>query len=239
MSPSPMRILTGRRGASGPSRSPAGAGPRRRAAGFTLVELLAVIAIITLLAGLLVPTLAAVHAAALRAQTRVQFSQWSAAVEQFRQEYGVYPGLGVDGRLATAADAVQFARTLGGRNPDGTAVASAADLNGNLKRLAFCALTPHDLLDPDRPAGVPDYSGNELLCDAFGNTEIGVVVDRNGDGFIRLADDGPVPAVRAARTGAAFAPADADLPPGGVRAGVLFYSAGRGTCQADMVLSWK
>jgi prepilin-type N-terminal cleavage/methylation domain-containing protein len=207
--------------------------------GFTLVELLAVISIIVLLAGILMPSLGAARASALKARTRVQFSQWTAAMEQFRQEYGYYPAVGTDGRLATAADMLKFVRTLGGRNPDGTAVTSAADLNGNLKRLSFCTFADADFLDPGRPGGVPDYGGNELLRDAFGNTEIGVLVDRNGDGFIKPADDGPVAAVRAARGTAGLAPAEADLPATGVRAGVLFYSAGRGTSPADLVLSWK
>jgi general secretion pathway protein G len=234
-----MHPPTGRCAAPGPSQPPAGSGARRTAAGFTLVELLAVIAIIAVLAGILLPTLTAVRASALRAQTRVRFIQWTAALEQYRQEYGCYPALGVDGRLATAADTLQFIRTLSGRNPDGAAVASAADLNGNLKRLAFCAFTGSELYDPDSPEGVADLNGNELLRDAFGNIEIGVLVDRNGDGLIRLDDDGPAPAVQAARGGGAFAPSAADLPPGGVRAGVLFYSAGRGTSPADMILSWK
>lgn len=211
----------------------------RGVGGFTLVELLAVISIIALLAGILMPSLGAARASALKAKTRVQFSQWTAAMEQFRQEYGYYPAVGTDGRLATAADTLKFVRTLGGRNPDGTAVASATDLNGNLKRLAFCAFADADFLDPGRPGGVPDYSGDELLRDAFGNTEIAVLVDRNGDGFIEPADDGPVAAVRAPRGTAGRTPTEADLPATGVRAGVLFYSAGRGISPADLVLSWK
>jgi len=133
--------------------------PRRSAAGgaacvhpaFTLVELLAVVAVIAILTGILVPTLGAARTSALKARTRVQFSQWAAAFEQFRQEYGYYPVVGTDGKLATAADTLKFIRTLSGRNPDGSAVADPADLNGNLKRISFCAFAGTDFLDPDRP----------------------------------------------------------------------------------------
>jgi hypothetical protein len=160
-------------------------------------------------------------------------------MEQFRQEYGYYPVVGTDGKLATAADATTFVRSLAGRNPDGSTVTDDAALNGNLKRLSLSTFGTADFFDPDRPEGPPDYNGNELLCDAFGNTEIGVLVDRNGDGFIRSADDGAPAPVRGAGGGPGLVPAEADLPGAGVRGGVLFYTAGRGASPDDMVLSWK
>ena len=214
---------------------PVGAG----APAFTLIELLAVLAVIAILAGILLPALGSARASALRAATRMQLGRWAAAVEQFRQEYGYYPEVGTDGMLATAGDAARFVRTLSGRNPDGSPVADAADLNGNLKRLSFAAFGAADFLDPDRPGAAPDFSGNELLCDAFGNTEIGVLLDRNGDGFIRPTDDGAPAAVRGGGGDAALVPAEVDLPAGGIRGGVAFYTAGRGAIPDDMVLSWK
>ena len=216
---------------------------RRASAGcsgaFTLIELLAVMAVIGVLAALLVPTIGGARTATLNAKTRVQFAQWATAMEQFRQEYGYFPEVGTGGKLATAADTLKFVRTLGGRNLDGSAVAVAADLNGNAKRITFYVFTGADFIDPDRVAGGPDFNGNELLCDAFGNTEIGVLVDRNGDGMVKPGEDGVTVAVGNALSGARFTPGEADLPAAGVRAGAIFYSAGRGTSQADLVLSWR
>ncbi len=209
------------------------------ASSFTLIELLAVLAVIGILAGILFPALGAARASAQRAATRMQLSRWAAALEQFRQEYGYYPAVGTDGLLATAGDAARLVRTLTGRNPDGSPVADAADLNGNIRRLSFVGFGSADFVDPDRPGAAPDFSGNELLGDAFGNTEIGVLEDRNGDGLIRPADDGAPAAVRGAGGGTALVPAAEDLPAGGIRGGVLFYTAGRGATPDDMVLGWK
>lgn len=213
--------------------------PGRCGGGFTLIELLAVIAVIGVLSAILVPTVGAARTAAWKSKSQVQFAQWAAAMEQFRQEYGYYPELGTNGKLATPADTIGFVRALGGCNPDGSAVAAAADLNGNTKRIAFCAFPEADFFDPDRVGGTADFNGNELLRDGFGNTEIGLMVDRNGDGIVKSGDDGAVVAVAGVSGGAGFAPGEAELPVAGVRAGVLFYSAGRGTCQADLVLSWR
>jgi prepilin-type N-terminal cleavage/methylation domain-containing protein len=63
----------------------------RPMAGFTLIELLVVIAIIAVLAGLLIPAVGAARTKAQVARTRVEINGLVAAINQYKQDYGVWP----------------------------------------------------------------------------------------------------------------------------------------------------
>jgi hypothetical protein len=115
---------------------------------------------------------------------------------------------------------------LSGRNPDGTAVTDPATLGGNMRRLAFYSPTAGEL------------TGGRLI-DAFGNTEFGVMIDRDGDGWVRPVSDGEVPSVLAGHGAGLFIPDAGLLPAGGVQADVIFFSAGAGRSADDMVVSWR
>ncbi len=74
---------------------------------FTLIELLVVIAIIGILAAILIPTVGSARVSAKKAKTKVMFSQWATAMEQFKQEYGYYPP--VDGGSGNKLKPAYFA----------------------------------------------------------------------------------------------------------------------------------
>jgi prepilin-type N-terminal cleavage/methylation domain-containing protein len=64
---------------------------KRKRTGFTLVELLTVLAIITMLVGLLVPSMATVRRFARETKQRAQLTTMDLALTAFRGEYGEYP----------------------------------------------------------------------------------------------------------------------------------------------------
>lgn len=189
---------------------------------FTLIELLTVIAILGILAAILVPTVGGARDSARRAKTKAQFNQWAAAMELFRQEYGYYPDIATNGKLDTA----KFATELGGRTLAG---APPGAESANRKAIAFYSLATDELSD-----------AGDAVVDGFGNADIAVRVDGNRDGLINAADTGSWVSVSGA-AGGAWAPTElaGALPTAGVRASVVFYSAGPGHSADDLVLSWR
>lgn len=196
-------------------------------AGFTLLELLAVIAVIGILAGLLFPGIGAARRAAGKAKTRVQFNQWAAAIESFRGEYGYYPVFDQTNLVNGGVTAIDhpFHDVLAARRRDGSALV----LNGsaaaqNRKLISLFAFSDSDFT----PSG--------LIRDAFDNTEIAVLVDRNLDGMVNATDyPAGFPQVAGQR------PDALDLPATGVRAGVIFYAPAPGTSADNpgFIFSWK
>jgi len=208
---------------------------------FTLIELLTVIAIIGILAAIIIPTVGSVKVSANKAKTKVQFSQWAAGIGLFKQDYGYYPFFASGTTPPTNDTAYKlsnqtvnqlFFEILSGKKPDGSAI-TGNSLAQNKRRSSYYSFSDSELTSNGAVVS--------SINDAFNNTEIAVVIDYNYDGVI---DSSAVTStsVRSGNAtegyGTAYAPVASTIPNGGIRAGVVFYSAGKGSSDTDVVTSW-
>lgn len=216
--------------------------PQALASAFTLLELLAVLAVIGILSAFIFPSFHAARTAAQQAKTRLMFGQWGLAFEGFYQEYGYYPVLDESNLVNPAGQNIDprtphlFHDLLAARRRDGTALpAYASGTSGwlpeaqNRKLICFYSFALADFTR-DRAAGA------NLLWDGFEHTDIAVLVDRNLDGVIQLGSDFMIlPAVNG------LTPSLTDFPLVGVRAGVIFYAPAPGATIANpqFIFSWK
>lgn len=228
--------------------------------GFTLIELLAVLAIIAILAAILFPVVGKVRESAGETAGRAQFSQWGQAFELFRQDYGFYPDFSSPAGTAIATDDLYVNRAGNSENPayDGNRFYEV--LTGRIG--ANSEGTPGDRIGPSndgfragnsRAARFYTFGDREIegggpdtiiIRDHFGNGDIVVLFDRDQSGVITVGGANedytfPVnnlPPVRSVRTGETFQLSANEFPATGVRAGVIFYSAGYGN---RLLTSWQ
>jgi prepilin-type N-terminal cleavage/methylation domain-containing protein len=209
---------------------------------FTLLELLTVIVVIGILAALIFPAVRSARIAANKARTKVQFSQWAAAMEGFRSEYGYYPALhgsnlvNPPGQNTDPAALHLFHDVLAAKRRDGTMLPAWSTATNaqfpeaqNRKLIGFYSFGDADFTNT--AAATPN-----LLHDAFDNTEIAVLVDQNLDGVIKPGSDFAAPPAVGGMT-----PGATDFPATGVRAGVIFYVPAPGADAANpgFIFSWK
>ena len=197
-------------------------------AAFTLIELLTVIAIIGILAAILIPTVGAAKNSANKAKSKVQFSQWAAAMGMFKQEYGYYPtSIAVSNKISSNV----FFPALTGKDYLGQV---PGNYFGNTKALSY-----YSAADSEITSTANGDATNGQLKDAFGNTDIAIFFDTNGDGVINGSDTPALSTkqVVSVNTTLPLTPTFSTGP--GVRAGVIIYSAGKGTTANDIVYSWQ
>lgn len=161
--------------------------PAGKREGFSIIELLTVMVVIGVLGALLVPAISGGRQSALRSKTKAQFAGYATAYYAYRSEYGFFPSMGESGPVfKLAGNNRVFIETLTGQGVDGGIIADADARTLNPRQVSFYAFSTGEF-------GEPDSEVEGEIVDAFGNPNIVIVIDRDGDGIIRRSDFEGIP----------------------------------------------
>ena len=178
---------------------------RSRAGGFTLVEILTVVAIIALLIAILVPAVGGVQRSAVKSRTRSQFSQYILAYEAFRADAGYYPTMNAgSAEFGLKGSNDVFVETLSGSDAAGGAPSSTYARTVNPRRIPYYSFAESEFAPEDT-----EFAGE--IVDGFDNPNIYIVIDQDLNGIVPVSD---------------FKNLDpAEQPSNDLRGGVFVYSA--------------
>lgn len=156
---------------------------------FTLLEVLAVVALLGLLAALLAPALGGVQRAALAQASRLRLRQWALACETYRLEYRAWPEVTAGAVQSLEGRTPAWVETLSGRGWEGSDYQTAEGAALNPRRVVC-----HEFREEEFARA--EGTGDLRLVDAFGNPRLFLVFDLDGDGRIEPGDLAGVPAAR-------------------------------------------
>lgn len=186
--------------------------PRRSAlsGGFTLIELLTVIAVIGILASILVPVISSVRTSEKRHRSELLYNEVADAMNNYKLTYGHYPIFSAKMTGVTAPDS------------NGDVSFKLNDNNGFLLHVLSADFTNTDTTyQPYNPrlhrflqvedsmlayANGDTQHTNPLVSDAFGNTDIGVVVNITGNASIATSSINSAEPVTSVETGQSASP---------------------------------
>lgn len=108
--------------------------PVAKTSGFTLVELLTVIAIIMILAGIVVGVQRGVYSSQANAKARAEIQAIATAVEQYKAQYGTYPRISNNsGELYQHLIGERYSKFTPSSTPNGTGSWSNVGTEGNAR----------------------------------------------------------------------------------------------------------
>lgn len=143
--------------------------------------------------GVLIPTVST-HCGdcSNRSATKVQLSNYVTAVMMFKGEYGVYPEMfegNAQFNLSHTGNSEKFIQVLSGRSSKAERVAAF----GNHRQIAFHSFSQSEI-------EVSDESGYYQIVDRFGNPNVVICVDHDGDGMVEVVENGTIKKIRTSVT---------------------------------------
>ena len=157
---------------------------------FTLIELLVVMAIISMLAGLLMPALSKAREAAKKAKAQTGINSFAVALKAYYTEYGTWPYSGgtytIPSSILDAAQNKNLYLMLSGSDVD-----LAGTAGGNPRKMVFLDFKPSELKPVSATAvsGVyPASTGTTTNWIDPWNNSYRVRLDDNGDGTVPVFD---------------------------------------------------
>jgi prepilin-type N-terminal cleavage/methylation domain-containing protein len=165
-------------------------------AGFTLVELLTVIAVIAILLGFLIPALSSIEKTALKVRQRAQFHSIEVALEAFATDMRDYPPSAFDAAYGNYTASQRLAEALVGRDGFGFHSDSLMREDGTdgTSALYYPDFAPAD--DAQRDANLAKRKGPYLeletanavrLSNLYAGTSLGTLAATAGKSYV-LAD---------------------------------------------------
>ncbi len=215
---------------------------RSRSHGFTLVELLTVIAIIAILMGLLFPAIGVVKEQARKAEAKTACTGIVAACKAYNTEYGKYPVLNTTGAPAD----VWFGETTAGASKDNSLlfgtlrakVASGGAADYNPRRIVF--FEGKDASNPTAPKGGFAAAGSSGVVGAFYDpwgSQYNVIMDADYDNVITIVPHSDFKgATNGPQTGCVAFSLGKDNILGSTKTGGAYK---KGSDTSDDVISWQ